>query len=553
LKQILAYIAATVGAAILVLALYSPARTMSFYFDDRVTVLQNEKVQSNSPFTAFWENPFRGVVNLSFWAQLQLHRPHLPAEARDLKTAVPNISRKYDPFYRRDFAYYQGPATNASIPVSLDPERGLVFALPPALPFRLFNLALHLANAVLLLFILRRLAPSAPAAAAIAAFAFMVSPLATEPVNYITARFGLMATAFSLAAILLHLAADDKPKRDYWALGFFVLALMCKETAAALPLIVFILDLARGRPGWRALWPLPLSILYTLLRSQWQIELGPAGGEILPWHLYLLMQQRVVWLYALKALMPAHLNFENHLITSPLLDAPFALVNASLLGCSLYLLGRSWRALTAGAPVEPGLAAGKDLKRNKAQRGKGEDGGKVGRAKDAGPISPAALRWEGPWWRWAAAMIVMVGLALAPTSSVLPLSDLVREERAYPLLLVLIPALLLGMAPRLAQMVPTASRRGVYLLLAIFFISMSGLTYARNRAWSSELALARDAAAKAPFNPRATYNYAVALRWSERYSDAISWSQRTYGLDPNRTEALRNIEAIQAELTKRNP
>jgi hypothetical protein len=552
LKRSLANITALAGAAILVLALYSPARSMSFYFDDRVTILLNEKIQSASPLTAFAENPFRGLVNLTFWVQLQLHRPDLPPAAHDLKTAAPNISRRFYPPYGRDLFYYRDPQTKAEVPVSVDPGRGLVFALPPALPFRLLNLIIHLANAALLALIVARLRPGRPWLAALAAFAFLTAPIATESVNYITARFGLMATAFSLAAILAHLHADDQSRWDLAALGAFLAALLCKESAAVLPLIAFILDAARGGPRARALWALAGSLLYGLLRSQWQIELGPATAQVPSWYAYLLLQQRVLWLYLAKVIFPLHLNFENYLVPDLLKDFPFALLNAVLLYASALILHRAWKRTPEDGRWTSDVGRRGSNPESKTKNQKPETRNPKPQTPDPKPKTPDPKPQTPNLLPWSAAIILMIWIALAPTSSVLALDDLVREERAYALALILLPALVIALAPRLWSLAPAPRRVGA-AALAVILIWMSALTCARNRAWTSELALARDAAAKSPNNPRAVYNYANALKWAEHYRDALNWFQLTLELDADRADAQSNLDALRAQLSRPNP
>ena len=132
------------------------------------------------------------------------------------------------------------------------------------------NLLLHAANAVMLLFIARRLYRLAGigalgtgittvAPAAFAALAFAVHPLRVESVAWITERRDMVSLAFSLAAVLSYLRSTEggsRSRRWYWlAVGSFVCALLSKATAVTLPaalLVVSVYPLRRvgGAAGW---------------------------------------------------------------------------------------------------------------------------------------------------------------------------------------------------------------------------------------------------------------------------------------------------------------
>src|ERR671912_541066 len=98
--------------------------------------------------------------------------------------------------------------------------------------FHLTNLLLHTANAVLVLLIGRSLAPGT-SAGLIAALLFTLHASNHEAVVWISARFDLMATFFSLAALSWMVSGG----RGSVALPpvFFLLAVLSKEAAVAMP------------------------------------------------------------------------------------------------------------------------------------------------------------------------------------------------------------------------------------------------------------------------------------------------------------------------------
>lgn len=494
--------AALVAAAMLAAALiYLPPLGLGFVFDDRATIVQNYMIQSDSLGEVLSENPFRALVNVTFALQHRLHRPDLPARARDLATAWPHISRRHFPELKRDLAVYTNPETGAEITVSIDAERGLVFPLPPARPFRLFNLALHLGNSLLLLSILLRLWPR-PALPAVAAAIFLFHPLATEPVNYVTARFTLMTVTFSLGAVLAHLAAEGRRAGESIAAALFVLAMFCKESAALLPLAVFLLDAGRGRPRWWVLGGLVFSAAYFIARLNWLIVPGSDTIQALPWHRYLLVEQRVFWLYLAKVLVPVHLNFDYNVEPRPLVDPGCLILNLILVAAAIGLVLKGMREKrTSGA-------------------------------------------------LWAAAGILMCWAALAPTSTFIALADVMREDRAYPLLAVVTPLMAGGLWRALlpGHAVEKNGGAGIRVAAALaltIIIFMGGLTLCRNQAWKWELSLDRDTVTKSPQKARAAYNYANSLKWAGRLDDSIFWFERALDLDPDNANAMKNLEVLR--------
>jgi hypothetical protein len=110
--------------------------------------------------------------------------------------------------------------------------------------FHLTNLLLHLANTLLVLALGWRLAPRTWAGP-LAALLFGLHAASHEPVMWISARFDLLATAFSLGALLLLVHG-----RTWLAPAVFLLALLSKESSVALPLAAMgwaVVGLRAGR------------------------------------------------------------------------------------------------------------------------------------------------------------------------------------------------------------------------------------------------------------------------------------------------------------------
>ena len=137
--------------------------------------------------------------------------------------------------------------------------------------FHLGSLALHLACALLVLALLRRLRLSTGAALA-GALLFALHPVQVESVAWISETRGLLASLLSLLALLGYVsfvrppaeAGRTRPSLSYLlATLAFVLALLAKPSAVALPLLAWVLDagLLRRKPVRAAAALLPWVVL----------------------------------------------------------------------------------------------------------------------------------------------------------------------------------------------------------------------------------------------------------------------------------------------------
>ncbi|TAN44953.1 MAG: tetratricopeptide repeat protein [Nitrospirae bacterium] len=160
--------------------------------------------------------------------------------------------------------------------------------------FHLTNVVVHIANAVVVFLLVRFLlfalsgfndAPvmSHFATAFISGLVFLVHPLQTQAVSYVTQRFTSLTAFFYLLSLFLYLAArfrfeKNNPARSTYAMYFFsvfiaLLAMKTKEIAFTLPFTISVLELLLFRnsvfsnrrffhliPFWAATVIIPLSI-----------------------------------------------------------------------------------------------------------------------------------------------------------------------------------------------------------------------------------------------------------------------------------------------------
>ncbi len=145
--------------------------------------------------------------------------------------------------------------------------------------FHLTNLALHVANTLLLLQFGRRLI--GPRGALIAALLFGIHPTWHEAVYWIAARFDLLATFFVLVALVCF----QQGGRGWRAIGLaaFACGLLSKESALAFLIIAPAMDVFVDRRSWREtvrrLLPLlTVTACYGALRV-FGADIAAAGGE----------------------------------------------------------------------------------------------------------------------------------------------------------------------------------------------------------------------------------------------------------------------------------
>jgi tetratricopeptide (TPR) repeat protein len=183
------------------------------------------------------------------------------------------------------------------------------------LGYHLVSIALHLASALLVLKILRRLKiPGAPLAAAI----FALHPIQVESVAWITELKNTQSLVFYLGAMLSYLRFDQTRSKGWYAaaLLLFVLALLSKTVTLTLPAALLVIFWwQRGKLSWRR-DVLPLAPFFLLGVAIGPVTMyieratGAQGTEYdFSWAQRLLIAGRAGWFYLYKLLWPAKLIF----------------------------------------------------------------------------------------------------------------------------------------------------------------------------------------------------------------------------------------------------
>ncbi len=353
-------------------------------------------------------------------------------------------------------------------------------------PYHLVNLLIHAANGILLFLIVRsalgasrlrqRYAGRAPCLAAIAAGLYLLHPLNTESVSYISQRMQSLMALFQLLSLLAVIRSYASARPGWWqcaAVVAFILALDAKPHAVAMPLLALLYERIFLADSWRALlarswrmhagFALALAVTVGLMVLHFgDTDIGvvhmqdPRAAHPMTSVAYLQSEFAVLCHYLRLSVIPIGQSLDYMWPTATTAGGiyPYALIILALLAASLWAL--------RGAPA----------------------------------VGFAAL------WFW--------GDILA-SSSVVARPDLCVEHRMYvPLQAIVVLAVLgvdgLGRAlcARWPARWPQALTRRMALALALLAAAaLATLTWERNRLYADDLAMWNDVIAGNPQNFRA--------------------------------------------------
>jgi len=395
--------------------------------------------------------------------------------------------------------------------------------------YRIVNISIHMMNGMLLFLLTHRLLGRTAFSASLAlsaALLFVVHPLATESVTYITQRFESLATLFCLAALLLHLlarASESKAMRLLLVAGGLLatlLAMFSKETGAVIPLLLLLLEVFYFR---QTLWSgiksvrwhlLLLPILPALvLACHWALKdnLNPlqalnitnSGLQTYSITDYALTQV-CAWLSYLRLLLfPVGQNFDHDypLITTPW-DVHFLtsiLTILMLLAAAYYLHRRSGSSRLSSLPL-------------------------------------CGLLW--------------FFITLAPSSSFIPLPDLFAEHRSY------LPSI--GITFALAAIIhlwvsqsPTVLRRAAIMTVMGFCaVLLSLATLLRNEVMRNRESLWTDTLAKGTNKARVWKGLGIAAVNAGRPDKALSYFKHAAENFPRDLECWLNLCSLHLKMSQ---
>lgn len=361
--------------------------------------------------------------------------------------------------------------------------------------FHLTNLAIHVVAALSLFFLIRTTLSSprlretcgsrADLLAGLIAALWAVHPLNTQAVTYIYQRMESLAAMLCLLSLAAFAGAVARQWNVRWltvSVGASAAAMLSKETAVVLPLLVASYDWLFGddqpAPAGRRIR------YYSALCSTWLFLAGQMVAQSWRYHqtgvygvspvAYFLTQPRVILHYLRLAFWPHRLCF----------DLNWSVIKnwSDILPAFLYLA-------SLGMAVVYGLVR----------------------------RSP---------WAWPGAFFL---LALAPSSSFLPLGQIAAEYRMYLALAAVVTAAVLGIHAAILRWAPSGPRRVACLrgaaCAAIVVVGvLIVLTQNRNRLYATPGGVWIDVIEQGTGSTRALWNLALACDEHHVFDTAIQYA-----------------------------
>jgi protein O-mannosyl-transferase len=400
--------------------------------------------------------------------------------------------------------------------------------------YHLVNLLLHILNAWLLYLILthtfgRRPLPgremnyTLPSPLPlIATLIFLCHPIQTHAVTYITSRFVLLASFFSLLSLASYIrfrtAAPGTGRVSFLVLTLLSAGagMMTKEFTFTLPFLIALYEFSffagSLREHLRKLAPLGLTLpiipllifiqqgSITALDSTMRTITAADSSHISRID-YLLTQFRVIVIYLRLLIFPVGQNVDHDI---PVLHS---LASPEVLGSLLLLLAllswaahRFWLSLQSGAAPES-------------------------------RIMPFGIVW--------------FFMALAVESSIIPLGELSAEYRLYLPSVGMITAFTALCGAVAARY--SLNRTGFNTIATLLIIALCAATLLRNKVWRSEISLWQDAAMKSPTKVRPHQNLALYYGMEGRLDEARRELEKAIAIEPRNFELHNNLGIIYRE------
>ena len=369
--------------------------------------------------------------------------------------------------------------------------------------FHVVNIAVHLANSLLVLALLRRwpggdARPAGLIAAAVAALIFALHPAQTEAVTYASGRSTSLAATFVLSSLLTWIVGRER--RSPWLSGglsplLFAGAMATRETAAVLPLALLLWRAAAGRPAGNQAsaskataihWAVLAVFAAAALATPDYQRFFATSIHARPLHTQLLTQVNAL------SYLSGQLVRIDRLNADPMLPVITALAPSLLI-----------RAFALAAALALGLVS---LRRR--------------------PAIAFGVLWFFLW--------------LAPTNSLLPRLDVANDRQLY--LALIGPAWLAGLGIAAAW---KRWPRAVAALAALLVLGLALATRSRNEVYADEVAFWQDVALKTPTNARALNNLGFAYAQVCRNTEAEHTWQRALEIDPANSKAAVNLGLLR--------
>jgi Flp pilus assembly protein TadD len=373
--------------------------------------------------------------------------------------------------------------------------------------YHVFNLAIHASAALVLFGIVRRtlqgprlrgrFGAHANGLAAAIAIIWAVHPMQTESVTYVIQRMESLMGLFLLLTLYCVIRGNDAPRRRSWyagAVACCVLGMGTKEGMAVTPIIVLLYDRVFLADSWTDLWH-ERCRLYAGLAATWLIlilliVINKTRGDTLlgfpavSWWRYAQNQFGAMAHYLQLVFWPDRLCIDY--------------------GWQSSSLPRSWIAVGAMLTVWLLAATGWAL------------------------AKAPPLGFLGAWFF----------LTLAPSSSVVPIQDMVAERRMYLPLSAVVTLVVIaawnGLTALSQRFGRTRAARGwaCFALTALIAGALAWRTAERNQDYHSGIAIWSKTIAQRPQNGRAWNNLGYSYYKAGQLDSAVACLHRAIELLP---------------------
>lgn len=383
-----------------------------------------------------------------------------------------------------------------------------------AVGYHVFNLRVHILAAMVLFLLVRKtlvfplwaesFKKDANILALSSSLIWLLHPIHTQAVTYIIQRAeSLMGLLFLTA---LYCSSEYlTSRRKFWLIGAGVTALMAgltKEVALVIPAVVLLYDRTFVSISFRAaiqknrwlysvlsLTWVVMVFLYLTTRPEEKLTAGFGMAGMTPW-LYAMNQPAVIVRYLRLVLWPAPLIF----------DYQWPAIN------QLRLLWPSIGIVTSWI-----LVLGVGYRR----------------------------------FRVLSFLGLSFFILLLPSSSIIPLKDLIFEYRLYLSLSCVTIAVVLGLKIFTEKFVSLRSRRAFFIAcVVIVSLILGGLTYQRNKVYLSEESIWLDVIQKQPTNARAYNNLGEYWLRLGRDAAAKKCFLNSIALDTSYADVYANMATV---------
>jgi tetratricopeptide (TPR) repeat protein len=141
--------------------------------------------------------------------------------------------------------------------------------------------------------------------------------------------------------------------------------------------------------------------------------------------------------------------------------------------------------------------------------------------------------------------IIWFFLALIPTSSIIPLAEVLNDHRMYFPFIGLVMSVSWALGLLYIKYSSVLKKEVVFMVIALILAAYAYGTWQRNIVWESEESLWRDVTIKSPENGRGLMNYALALYSKSDFYDAEKYLKLAEKITPEYPSVYTNLGLVK--------